>query len=78
MEKVCRKGTLFSFIGISIAIFCTALVLIGCGGDDGDNDFTAEDGEYAIGNDNDTGGYFKVIDNKINNLTKSFYIIYLL
>ena len=68
MAKVCGNKALFLFIGISVAIFCTALFLIGCGSNDGDSDFTAEDGEYAIGNDNDTGGYFEIIGNNIYNL----------
>ncbi len=72
MVKFCENKILIICIGISVAIFCSALFLIGCGGGDGgSSDFTASDGDYGGGNDNESGIYFKVIDNKIYNLRLS-------
>lgn len=54
-----------------IVISLLAMILISGCGDDGDSPFKASDGEYGIGDDNDTGGYLEVIDNNIYNLRLS-------
>lgn len=51
-----------------VFLLLTLFLIYGCGGGGDDSPFKASDGEYSIESDNDAGGYFEVIDNKIYNL----------
>ncbi len=73
MNKRGEKRT-NQFLYIIIVAALTGIgMLTGCGGggDADSNIISAKDGDWAAGCDNQTGGFFEVVDNKLYNLTLS-------